>query len=408
MSMLGWSTRRVVLVIWNGMALGARFRGTRIDRVAETSIDEAVELEPAIASVLRKLAAGRRMRSSLTVAVGPEHYRLKRVPGGLTGNRESTHELDGVVARFAVVESRDEWIASLRECSPEGAWLFLVNRGLTETLQRAVMPARCTVQQIVPIAAALAAVIGDGDSVIDDQGHVVRYTAAAGRLISHRRTRSPGGPEDQEIPRPQVLDGTSRDALLSAVFAADVRDTPSLSAWHLGGVVPAGSRARRRAAVLALAASSLWTVAAPIAVPLANARRLERELLQLSPRAQRLASTREDLSRATQRLSARSAFRKTGPAIELLAAIADRLPEGVAISSWRLDSSATTLVLLGPQAAGSLVSLAEVPGLQNGRIEGGVSRESVKEAVVERATLVFDVVDARLSANAELSRRRGM
>lgn len=394
-----WSRAHVSLVLWNGVVTGTRVRGRTPGRVVQASLGDACDVESAVTSVLRELGCGWWSRCPIVVAVGPAHYRLKRVQLDTGNDPDVVKDVGSLIARFAPVTAGNEWVANVTECSRDSAWLLLMRRDTLDALQRSAAAYRSGMRLVVPMPVACATAMRDGDGTLSDQGHLVAFSATAGCLVSHRRVRELAEPPNQFGLSGDGVGSAALTALLAAVGTIDARIAPAIVARQLGGgIVSRASRARRRLAVVSLAAACLWSAIAPITIPHVKALRLERELERMAPRVRQLAVPRAQIAEATQLLSLRGAFRQARPVVEVLAALADRLPDGVAISTLRVDSSGVTLMLLGPQAAGTIAALSEVNWLRNGRLTGGVSRDMVKEESVERATLAFDISDSTASS----------
>ena len=75
--------------------------------------------------------------------------------------------------------------------------------------------------------------------------------------------------------------------------------------------------------------------------------------------------------------------------MRLVAQLGQSLPESTAIVSLRVDSVEGSFIAVAPHVTDVLGELGSVDRIQNARIVGGVTREAIAGARVERAALRF-------------------
>lgn len=290
------------------------------------------------------------------------------------------HSLFAVLAHIDAAVSRRAWAGvvlfrplaqrRLVEGLPKGVSPSAANRLVTENANRffLAMQGSVVVGPLVSGQRGLVGVAFDGSAVDAIQTTLsarcrLRFIAAA--------------PDD-----------ASSDPITAAARAA----TSEIPAGSLTPRRTAAMRRVRRAAVVvaatSFAASAAFAVAAPSLRTLQLQRALSRELAPLRPIEIELTQLQRDIAAdgaMLTPLARRTSERES--LLGLLAGITAALPESTAIVSLRVDSSGSTLGVVGPRVTDALAALAALDTTADASFAGPVAHEQTGGVQLERATI---------------------
>jgi hypothetical protein len=259
-------------------------------------------------------------------------------------------------ARAGVVLSRPLAQRRLVEGLPKGVSPSAANRLVTENANRffLAMQGSVVVGPLVPDQRGLVGVAFDGSAVDAIQTTLsarcrLRFIAAA--------------PDD-----------ASYDPITAAAHAATSEIPAGSLTPHRTATMQRVRRAAVVVAVTSFAASAAFAVAAPSLRTLQLQRALSRELAPLRPIEIELSQLQRDIA-------------ADGAMLTPLARITAALPESTAVVSLRVDSSGSTLGVVGPRVTEALATLAALDTTADASFAGPVAHEQTGGVQLERATI---------------------
>ncbi|HEX5180128.1 MAG TPA: hypothetical protein VFW04_12410 [Gemmatimonadaceae bacterium] len=305
----------------------------------------------------------------------------------------------------------------------ENAGRFFVRNGVALTISEALIEGRARVwiaafdapvvaevagacrdvglslRYVIPTAMALRRAIRGGSVTWKDGRVQLSITYGAAGPLSVRRMPV----AEHASAFPQLIDALS--SLESSPDAVDAAGA-ALSCGHdtvvarpAAAVPDVGSRrrARRIAGAACLSAISVALLSPGAATSVA----LHRDRARATLIAARAGTAEHDLSKlarvstALRALSDLSASRQSMTL--LLAEVTRGLPDSAALVAFQVDSSGlASVVALAPHAAAVVDAVERMPGIASPQIIGPVTRESAGGRTIERVTVQFRLLPARV------------
>jgi hypothetical protein len=367
-------------------------RGSTITWHGEEALD--ANAPDSLARLLARIPARVRKGTRVRAAVGPAGCQVKRLEGlpPKAKPRVVTQAVAAGVERF-FLRNGVPLVTSDAERRGDAWWGAAFEAPVVDILNQACAARGLSLVACVPAAAILSRAL-DATAITwrdaDVEAHVqVRNGAWAdvrrSRAVEHAIANSP------RAVRPLAKLGADAIRYADAYAAAICGKGASLALRpRLPGKVE--WRAVRVRAVLigvAVVFAALAAVAPGIAAWRAG-RIAAGRLDSLRDQAAQVARANFELQRATIAESEVSRFANSRRSLTyLLGALTAALPESTAMVSFRADTSGGTLILLSPAGAGVLTSLDSVRSIQDPRVIGSISRESVNGAALQRVAVRF-------------------
>jgi hypothetical protein len=388
-------TARIGLGVGRAEVRAVLLRDGAIAWRAARAVVDSEPLADVIAELLTGAPIRRLFRPAVVAAIGPATSQVKRLTGLPTVSEQAvvSQLLRANTGRFFL--HSDASLAAPVAYRSNGSWWGAVVHDQTiESIQEACERARLRFEGCIPTSAALAHMITDG-SVEWRDGDLRTTVTVARRIWTDIRRDHEGASPVELIP---ALARTGADAARYAdafVAACSTRESPLfLRPAHRRGSLPARSR------ILALtAAVFLAFLAALSARGLAAARQVSKDgarLASLRSTSAEWAPVGQQLREASGGLNQVARFYATRrSAVQLLDAISRALPDSTAIVTLRVDSAGGSMTLVSTSAASIVPSLAGLTLIEQPRIVGAVTRESVGGARVQRIAIRFRFPSAR-------------
>ncbi|HEX6053628.1 MAG TPA: hypothetical protein VFZ21_30370 [Gemmatimonadaceae bacterium] len=355
-------------------------------------------LEQALLDLLTSAPISRWHRQSTFVALGPATARVKRLSGlPAVADKGLAYQLVSENAdRFFPRHQARASVRAVEEIGNGEVWAAAVDDATVAMVQRVCASLRLRVRSFVPAIAAALAATDDTEFEIADGSVRATVQARDGRLAAVRYRHIMGvrpteGPTSIVAPLRAI--GTDAGSYTDA-YGAVVRGMAAPLSFRNNGA-PIGDahkipRWRRAAAAAALSLGIAAPFVAMIAAPARARARDEAVLRALDERARAARATHADLVRFTAAVNAAASFTNSRRSQSVLVAeLTEALPGGTAIVSFRVDSAAGSLVVLGQRATAALSSLEKVDDVVNPRLAGPVTRELVAGRELERASIQF-------------------
>lgn len=385
------------IVVAQGYVRVAAVRGAEIEWLLDTELDDPFDPRMALHELLDQAPSRALRNSPVGVAIAGPLAQL-RIVRGLPA------EVDERAASALVAGSPHRWfltrpgglVTSSVLLAQDGSRVAVAYPrstldGLRLTLEsRGLHPRFVTIESAVGCEEHGVSQSGVGGTDPMFEWH----RGEDGSIALGSSTDQPDPAESPAAPRPATHQPFRPPEFSSAVRVA------ALAASGLAGPFTVTSFARpvttvpprrARAALGTAAVALLLLIAArPGATAITSVRlsQAERRALASSP-ADSMARAVSDAEAELASLAARAASRQS--VIALLEEIRRVLPSDVAITSFRVDSAQGILSVLGSRVGTVPDQLAELPVLRAPRLVGPVTSESTGLAVVERATIAFDL-----------------
>lgn len=395
--------QRVGLAVVKGVVSGAHARDGRIvspfarAELPPAGPDATEGTRTAVAAVLAALVipARTRQRTVVLVALDAPMMQLRALEGLPAGADDET------IAR-AVRENARFWfldgmpggvLSEVGSASDGSRWGTALDPVLATTITAACRDAGFALCAFIHAALVMDAVLGTTDVRYPPERarFEIRF-GASGEIGTARRVRGDEERSAADHAEQVVLPEGCADAADLAAGGAARLDRRVWAHRLVHGVDRMRGGRAAGSPVLTRAVVALYILAA-LAYPVValgsgamHARALERLAAGERTAAathQRLAATSDTLIAVAARLQA------TPSTLSLLHQLAAALPEGVAITTVRLDTARGLVVVQGPRAGETADRLERRPGIIAPRLVGPVTSETVGGRTVDRATVEF-------------------
>ncbi|HYW08757.1 MAG TPA: hypothetical protein VE913_17480 [Longimicrobium sp.] len=386
---------RVGIAVGGDHVRAITVRGGRVVSATEAELPAGASLAEVVADALASAPLPRFPAPRVTVALGPSLAQTRRLTGlpPVDDRRLLAQMVREGASKFFLRTGAPLLTTGVRAESPGVVWAGALHEPATRAAEAGCRAAGVTVDAFVPAVVALAHGLADGTHAWSDGSAAVEVEVAGGTLTSVRRIL-PGVPA-AELPVPVaalVPLGEHAWRFADAYGAAVLpRDEPLAVRRGEGGrrrtdVPPWRLGIAATAAALSLAGAAIAPAWRAMSAEEVAAARLARH--QSAYRAASVA--RGDAARVTAALVEVAAFdaARRSPTL-FLAELTRALPEGSALVAVRVDSAGGNLVALAPRAAGVLVPLERMAGVDGPEIVGPVTQETVAGQAVERVSVRF-------------------
>jgi hypothetical protein len=335
-------------------------------------------------------------RWTTVVALGPSRSQLRRISGlpHTTDARLLERVIAGDPGAYFVRNGVPLLTSRVRAESAGIAWAAAVETSEAAAIVHGCRRAGLRLRAIVPAAAVLARLVGEGKHAWVDGRLIATVTASDGVITALRRRLSAGENESAGDPLsslPAGFPATCARAYAAAAFGM----TEPVALDPVAGASVAGpvSRARSGSAIAALAATLIWALLSPALAANFQARQAELELAALASARHDALTERRAVEEREKAHAALDRFyhERTGT-IALLAELTAALPSGVAIVQLDLMPPAGTMVVLGPSASALLSALERSTRIATPEVVGPITRERIGESEAERLTVRFRIV----------------
>jgi len=396
-------------------AVGVRGADIAWHRTSAIAPEEATA--PALGAVLMGLPIRRAWpRPEIAVALGPSLVQLKRLAGlpKLTDPAQLTAAVRANAGRFFLRDGVPIATTNVRVDAPGDGWGAAAEQPTLSAVETACRAAGLKLCALVPTAT----VLGESGRVTDppeagpessrailweDGGGRFAFTYAGSRLIKIRRLpRDPNGAASDSGAESQTAHAQDQ---LSGAYAAAVMRAPLTLAWAIERRDTRTLSNRRQ--IGAIAALLLAIGVATLAPGLSEsvAAHTASRVLRATAAQQRVArATADSLASMNAALAAAATFSAARRPVTLtLAQLARALPEGSAMTAYRVDTAGGSLIALAPHASELVSELEHDPAITAIEIVGPVAQETIPPATgasqnprhLERATIRFRWGQAR-------------
>lgn len=312
-------------------------------------------------SLLDRLPKGTWPAMRVVTALGAPWSRTKLLNGvpAVHRRRELVSMLRLNTSRF-VASTRPVIITGANVISAGEVQIGIADLSMVEALTRVIADHGLRVGSIIPTAALQSSDDASGSPV--DESDAVDH--AAGVAIASR----------------------AANTWRSSKLGLHARDNPA-------AVIPDASRGRVALAAGILAAVGLAYFGSQWDIERGNVARDRAAIHGIAMASDSVAREDADLGRLSRDLVTTTSFsrRRVSTAL-LLGAITQALPAEAAITTLRIDTTTVDIVTLSPRTAGVVDALADVSALAAPTIIGPVSRETVGQRELERATIRLHIV----------------
>ena len=331
-------------------------------------------LEPALDEVLAGMPLGRWKRPPVHVAIGPSFAQLRRLHGLPDGDRPTLERIVRESAtRFFLRNGVPISTSSVRRDADGAVWAAAFDDPALRDVENACARRGLSVRRFLPSAAALGHVPHEPRVRWRDGDAVLEASFDGGRLVEMRRLPELDGEMDST---------TFPQDALGAVLAPS--DEISLTPRER----PAATRRRFIGAVSVLISGLMAALAAPSIAAARASNLAAAELRAVAPRRIASIALASELERLRSNAAVVSALRAPS-ALGDLAALTAALPTELALISYRADSSALVVGIIGSAVSSVLADLDSVPGFAAPEMVGAVTRDPgrANAATLERATV---------------------
>jgi hypothetical protein len=414
-----------------GLAVGERtvravgIRGSAVQWAFEGELDEGESFAAAIAGLLQRAPLPRWPRPVLVAAIGPSRAQFRQLPElpPVKDRRALSALLQEGSSRFFLRNGGPVVTSEPSSASVDGApWAAAFDRPVIDDIAAACRIAAVRFVVALPAVAVLGRVLAreqvswsDGDTVAECRyvdGLLVdcrrRWENAADRAGSGWCENAgvciesdgavPAGhsaADDQPPASPSgALLALGPGALRFAdAYGAAISPVRAAFTYRPAGDPHAAEPVARWRLALAAAVLALSIASALAAPEVRDARTIAHATARLSalgPDRLEAARLERELALVSAALDDVARFADgRQSSLAILAALADSLPDGSALVMFRLDSLAGTAVVLAPRMAAVVGAMDRLPMVTSVEISGPVTRETMGERALERATLRF-------------------
>lgn len=412
---LGWRRLTIGLGIGSQSLRAVGVSGSTVRWKTELQREDGDSLEEALSTLFARCPLQQQprvpwMRPQVVAAVGPSLVQVKRLSG--LPLLQDPVALSAVIregaGRFFLKNGVPLRTSDVSVTEPGTAWAAAFEAPVVEQLQRVCADAGLTLRAIVPAAITLGQVAPDGELTWTDGCVQAELTYREHELASIRQLRASGDSERLEAVQPlsphAALESLGDNAMhyADAYGAARVEFGARLvlsasSASRVG----ASSRTRLRIAATALCVSVVAALLLPPLLAVRSAASARARLTLIAPevrKARRIERELGQVSSTLERVSEFAAERRSVTA--LLERITAALPDHAAIVTLELDSARGTMVALAPRASQVTDALERVSGVASPQVVGPITPVTTRVGVVERVTVRFWLEEHAQRGNA--------
>ncbi len=371
--------KRTRLTLWitgDGFTLLADRSGD-IAQVVYPRVNTEAPSADSITSLLRD-ARKQRERADLVVVLGYPDAHVRQLDAlPTTNDATQIHEAVALdISRY--FRARPEGNTLLGVWRGNDTWLAAdASTSVLANIEIAARDAGVRLRFIVPSISVAAEQKGNGFARWQTSGVLIEAEIALGRAV-RCRTRL--------VERESTTDAAEQPAISvsSEVAARSTGAFDPASKFHR----QASWRRRRGIAVLAAVGLLIAWLGAPGLTALYRLQSAERDLLLLNAT---LAFAEDSLAAYSWYMARAggiaSFYARNGAELRELSAITAALPDGAAMLSLDMDTSAVRVVILAPEGASILPGAQVIPGWDAAALLGPITRESVNGSTFERAAI---------------------
>lgn len=361
----------------------------------EAPREEGQDLQETIAALLQDAPSSTWRRSALSVAVGPHASQVKTIHG-LPAVKDpallAAIVREGTATFF--LKSADPLVTTgVRSVGPQAVLAAAIELGAVSSIRDACRAARWRLGCIAPTAVVLPAGIESQPIVWKDGGVALDITHSCGLLESIRS--KPFAAADRPTAEPALVPELAalgdRAARFADAFGAallDSREPLTLDAEAAGWWSSADHRRRSRAWAAAVGLGGLCLILSPLAATGAR-HRADARIHAVSPDQWKLITAAlAQLNRVTASLEELRNFSNArSSAAGMLGGLAGALPDGNVIVNLEMTETQLQMVVLSRNPGELLTAVRALRGAQSAEFVGGLSRETVGGADLQRVTI---------------------
>jgi hypothetical protein len=367
-------------------------RSGKIAWHTRVTLHDSSPLADSVAMLLAQRPSVGRGRPRVSAAVGFSHAQIKRLDG-LPQVRERvqmTRLLREHASAVFLADAGTVAVPDVFRSADAKWWGAAIDRAVIDDVVVGARRSGLRVEAIVPTASALARTCPDGSQTVDDGRASIAIVTKGGELRELRRSTVSSNASTTPEPLHSLGDEASAYA---GAYAAAISSKRLPLTWKVEAADATAATVRRmRVSAMAALVGVVGSLAllAPGLHSSLIVRRAQQSSIGSMDWRNDMARTESDLRRTTQLLTSVARFDASrGAVMRLVAQLGQSLPESTAIVSLRVDSVEGSFIAVAPHVTDVLGELGSVDRIQNARIVGGVTREAIAGARVERATFRF-------------------